>query len=49
MTNKKCHTIGTISKSYIKIIKRGVFDNPNTLSGLGTGTLIKKKRGGGVN
>jgi hypothetical protein len=47
MTNKKYHTIGTISKSYIKIIKRGVFDTPNTLSGLGTGTFIKKNVGEG--
>jgi hypothetical protein len=30
MKNKKYHTIGTISKSNIKIAERGTIDTPNT-------------------
>ena len=30
MKNKKYHTVGTIPKSYIKIVERGKIDTPNT-------------------
>ena len=48
---KKKHTVGTISKSNIKIVERGKINTTNTpihvhsLSCLGTGTSIKS---GGV-
>ena len=47
MKNTKYHTVETVSKSKIKIIKRGQFDTPYTqihdrsLSWFGTGTSIK--------
>ena len=52
MKNKKYHTVGTISKSTIKIIERGKMDTPKTqihdrlLSWLGPSTSIKS---GGFN
>jgi len=47
MNNKNYHTVGTIPKSYIKIVERGKIYTTNTqiydgsLSWLGTGTSIK--------
>jgi len=47
MKNKKDHTVGTISKSNIKIVDRGEIDTSNTqihyrsLSWLGTDTSMK--------
>jgi hypothetical protein len=47
MKNKKDHTVGTISKSNIKIVDRGEIDTPNTqmhyrsLFLLGTNTSMK--------
>ena len=52
MKSKKYHTVGTIPKSNIKIVKRGKIDTPNTqihdwsIFWLGTGTSIK--RGGDI-
>jgi len=50
MKIKKCHNVGRIPQSNIKIVGRGKIDNTkihdHSLSWLGTGTLI---RGGGVN
>jgi hypothetical protein len=46
MKNKKYHTVGTIPKSNIKIVERGIMYIPNTqmhdrlLSWLDTGTSI---------
>jgi len=47
MKNKKNHTVGTILKSYIKILERSKIDTPNiqihdrSMSWHGSGTSIK--------
>jgi len=53
MKNEKYHIVGTVPKSYRKIVERGKIGTPNPqihqhfslLSWLGTGTSIKKWQG----